>query len=808
MPTICKISLDAEEYRKELAAVVAETRAAQEKMAAKSMSSAPAVSADAVNASNGNTRNISVAAEVSGLEDVQKLAEAVNALPSEKEVRIATTAATRQTEKKVDDIQKKVNKLPAQKNVDIKISGNDPGKTITVPKESIWKRSTQGIRECWKEMTNLQGGAKQMVSALVAGGGLIGVAMAGIQGAIKCVVALYDTWIQKGKEAAQVHVDAASAIGEAAANNDRLKASSKDAVAQLGQLASAEKLSNAQKSQAITLIGQLTKQYGDLGVKVNEATGRIEGLSEALVAKQEKDSRKKISALQAQIKDLQAANQQENKNIRAGVPLLFGLQLGGEKESLEAAERIKQNTAAIMEKQLALQEEKKRLAEAAKKQLQKTQVENAALEEQKRERDDQTAYTKADNDFNRARTADEKIANRQNLINGEQSRNDALHRKTEAAKALMDKYAPGSAEANAQKYEDAKKAYLQNAADQAKSDEKIANWNEQINQIQHEQAEGKRKLTEQSDFELKYQKLIAAGEYDKAAALKQEYDLKQQGLKLTEDEKKKLLDQKKELQDIAVQKELAAGDDEIKIQQLLLAGEYEKAQLLKMQIDARKQGRTMSEEEARQRMKQKKELQDIAVQKELAAGEDELKVQQLLLAGEYEKAQLLRMQIDARKQGRDMGEEEVRQRMKQKQAAGSMTLAGNLREQAQSLKWSSMEAAGQGEEAARLKALRDAEKTKGGKLTEAETKLVEKLSSLQFAAGNAPQAQVGDLSIKTNSLTSRGGFQGGAYVAQKDEVNKAISSNVKQACARMQAIETYLDKISTGIKNGGKVTGI
>ena len=733
MPTICKISLDAEEYRKELAAVVAETRAAQEKMAAKSMPSAPTVSADA-GASNGTTRNISVTAEVSGLEDVQKLAEAVNALLSEKDVRVATTAATREAEKKVDDIQKKVNKLPAQKNIDIKVSGNDPGKTITAPSESIWKRSTQGIRECWKEMTNLKDGAKQMVSALVAGGGLIGVAMAGIQGAIKCVTTLYDTWIQKGKDAAQVHVDAASAIGEAAANNDRLKASSKDAVAQLGQLANAEKLSNAQKSQAITLIGQLTKQYGDLGVKVNEATGRIEGLSEALVAKQEKDSRKKISTLQAQIKDLQAANQQENKNIRAGVPLLFGLQLGGEKESLEAAERIKQNTAAIMEKQLALQEEKKRLAEAAKKQLQKTQVENAALEEQKRERDAQTAYTKADNDFNRARTADEKIANRQNLINGEQSRNDALHRKTEAAKALMDKYAPGTAEANAQKYEDAKKAYLQNAADQAKSDEKIANWNEQINQIQHEQAEGKRKLTEQSDFELKYQKLIAAGEYDKAAALKQEYDLKQQGLKLTEDEKKKLLDQKKELQDIAVQKELSAGEDELKVQQLLLAGEYEKAQLLRMQIDARKQGRTMSEDEARQRMKQK-------------------------------------------------------------HAAGSMTLAGTLRDQAQSLKWSSMEAAGQGEEAARQKALRDAEKTKGGKLTEAETKLVEKLSSLQFAAGNAPQEQLGDLSIKTNSLTSRGGFQGGVKMPDTEKIARETCNYNKRQADAIDKIKRLLENL-------------
>lgn len=624
MPTICKISLDAEEYRKELAAVVAETRAAQEKLSGGGTVKTPG-------SDPGDGKSIQVSAEVSGQDEVQELSKSVDALPAKKNIRIQTV-------------------------------GNDPGKTITAPSESVWKRSTQGIRECWKEMTNLKGGAKQMVSALVAGGGLIGVAMAGIQGAIKCVVALYDTWIQKGKDAAQVHVDAASAIGEAAANNDRLKASSKDAVAQLGQLANAEKLSNAQKSQAITLISQLTKQYGDLGVKVNEATGRIEGLSEAIVAKQEKDSRRKIIALQAQIKELQKANQQENQNIKAGVPLLFGIQVGGEKESLEAAERIRKNTAAIMEKQLALNEEKKRLREASGSQLQKTQVENAALEDQARERNGQAAYSRADNDFNRARTADEKIANRQSLINGEQPRNDELRRKTEAAKALMDKYAPGTAEANAQRYEDARKAYQQNAASLSVSDEKIAGWNEQINQIQHEQSEGKRKLTEQSAYEAEYQKLLTAGEYDKAAALKLEKELRDQNLKLTEEETRELLEQRKVLREQSLRK--------------------------------------------------------------------------------------------------------------------------NLRDQAFGLYGQALEASGRGEEAARQKALRDAEQTKGGKLTEAETALVEKLSGLQYAGRTAAVPYAGDLAVKTNALTSRGGFQGGVKAADTEKLaREACSYNKRQADA-------------------------
>ena len=706
MPTKIEISLDAEQYRKELDQVVAQTRAAREKLT--SANSTPA-----------------------------------KAKRDEIEIR----ANTAQAERKIQDVKKKADELPEEKKIKVSATAEESGKI-----------SISGL---WKEMTSLEGGAKKMVNSLIAGGGLIGVVMAGVQGAIKACVALYDNYIQKGKDAAQAHVEMASAIGEAAANNERLKASSNEVISQLSQLANVEKLSNAQKTQAIALIAQLTKQYGDLGVTVNEATGRIEGLSAAIVKKQEKDARRKISSLEAEIKELRNANKQENENVsNAGFNLgkinkglnwfslggiinnltgqtdkansalgLDQVQIGGEADAKEAAENIKKNTAELQKKQLELGEQRKRLAEIEKKQLLDVQVETAALEAQRVEREKQSVYTKADNELNRAKTAEEKIANRQNLIAGEKAQNDELHRKTEAAKARMDQAAAGSLQ-----YEDAKKAYLQNLAEQEKSDQRIAGWNEQIKQIQYEQAEAKRKLAEQSAFELDYAKLIAAGEYDKAAALKQEYDLRQQNLTMSEKEKQTLLDRKKELQQISARKEIQAGEEELRIQRLILAGEYEKAQVLKLQAEARKQGRTLSDDE-------------------------------------------------------------LRQRLKQKQDAGSLSLAGSNLDKARDLQWQMMDKAGLGKQAAEQRALFDAEKTKGGKLTDAERDSVSKLADLTWKMQNLPQMQMGDLSVKTNSLTSRGGFQSGAVAPDKDQVNKAISKNTETTMNTVQQIERLVREL-------------
>ena len=729
MPTKIEISLDSSEYRKQLDLVVAQTRAARDKMAA----------------------SISIPA-----------------VPQQDEIKVK--ADTTQAERKIQDVKKKIDDLPEKKDITVGTTGKDSGKTLTIPSENVWKKTSNGIRECWKEMTSLNGGARKFVS-LIAGGGLIGVALGALQAVIKACVALYDNYIQKGKEAAQAHVEMASAIGEAAANNERLKASSNEVISLLSQLANVEKLSNAQKTQAIALIAQLTKQYGDLGVTVNEATGRIEGLSAAIVKKQEKDARRKISSLEAEIKELRNANKQENENVsNAGFNLgkinkglnwlnPFGIisnltgstdqtnsalgldqvQIGGEADAKEAAENIKKNTEEIQKKQLELGEQRKRLAEIEKKQLLDVQAETAALEAQRIEREKQSVYTKADNDLNRAKTAEEKIANRQGLIAGEKAQNDELHRKTDAAKAEMDRQAPGSLQ-----YEDARKAWLQNLAEQEKSDAKIAGWNEQIKQIQYEQAEAKRKLAEQSAFELDYAKLIAAGEYDKAAALKQEYDLRQQNLTMSEKEKQTLLDRKKELQQISARKEIQAGEEELRIQRLILAGEYEKAQVLKLQAEARKQGRTLSDDELNQRLKQKRD-------------------------------------------------------------AGSLSLAGSNLDKARDLQWQMMDKAGLGKQAAEQRALLDAEKTKGGKLTDAERESVSKLADLTWKMQNLPQMQMGDLSVKTNSLTSRGGFQGGAVLPDKDQVNKAISVSVKQTYDRLGDIKSFLDQLNISVRDSAKV---
>ena len=760
MPTKVEISLSAEQYRKDLETVIGETRQAAARM-----------SADLTAGTGQTGPTIAVTAEVSGKEEVEKFAEAVEEIPAEKavEVKVGKTDVPKlewvqdapdktiqvkvdaQTDK-VKELRTDIGKLPAKK-------------TVTIPVETFGDKLKKTWSDLRRELNDLNGGAKKLISTVLGtGGGAIGIFAAGLASLWKIMGTYFEHQTAKMKDAAQAHVEMASAIGEAAANNERLKASSNEVISQLSQLANVEKLSNAQKTQAIALIAQLTRQYGDLGVTVNEATGRIEGLSAAIVKKQEKDARRKISSLEGEIKELRSANSQENENISnagfnvgklvkgaswfgsAGVIAnLTGLtekfnsatgldqvQIGGEADAKEAAGNIKKNTAEITKKQLELAEQRKRLAEIEKKQLLDVQVETAALEAQRVEREKQSVYTKADNELHRARTAEEKIANRQALIAGEKAQNDELHRKTEAAKARMDQAAPGSLQ-----YEDAKKAYLQNLAEQAKSDERIAGWNEQIRQIQHEQAEAKRKLVEQSSFELTYQKLIAAGEYDKAAALKQEYDLKQQNLKLSDEEKKRLLDQQKELKQISAQKELQTGEEELRIQRLILAGEYEKAQVLKLQAEARKQGRNLSEAE-------------------------------------------------------------LKLRLKQKQDAASLSLAGSTRDKAQDLAWSAMEKAGLGRQAAEQRALRDAEKTKGGKLTDSETDAVRKLTELTWNLNHQRDAQFGDLSVKTNSLTARGGFQGGAAAPDVDKYQRAVAETSKSMLQYVQRIETFCRDIGKG----------
>jgi hypothetical protein len=72
-----------------------------------------------------------------------------------------------------------------------------------------------------------------------------------------------------------------SEMNDLLGQNDALRKTEQDRMDQLAELASKQQLSTTEMQTAKSIIAELTQKYGDLGVKVNETTGAIEGLTDA-----------------------------------------------------------------------------------------------------------------------------------------------------------------------------------------------------------------------------------------------------------------------------------------------------------------------------------------------------------------------------------------------------------------------------------------------------------------------------------------------------------------------------------------------
>ncbi|MBR1952078.1 MAG: hypothetical protein IKA32_05850, partial [Lentisphaeria bacterium] len=105
--------------------------------------------------------------------------------------------------------------------------------------------------------------------------------------------------------------------------------------------------------------------------------------------------------------------------------------------------------------------------------------------------------------------------------------------------------------------------------------------------------------------------------------------------------------------------------------------------------------------------------------------------------------------------------------------------------------------AGFGERFAQEKALRDARNLKGSDLSDSERSSVLKLAELSFGLSQRRETSFGDLSIKTNALTSRGGFQGGAVVPDTDRYNREIAQTSRTLLVTLQRIETLCKDMGT-----------
>lgn len=609
MPTVCKITLDAAEYKKELNDVVARSKAAQTEL---SKSSMPGTQ---------GAQTVEIKAE----SDVPSVAqEAKNVLDgiSDKTVNV-TVETDRQT---LDYIPPSLRKTER--------GAQAAGKATDQLGQKISKAG--GIMSAFGSQA---GGKFSGLGQVI---GSLGSPITLITTAVGALTAVTMDFLRKGISGAQEAADAAQKNAEAiresaaAAEQQRQKneanwKSLKSLKDSLDILSVTEKASNAQKTEAVRLIGLLSKSYGDLGISIDEATGRMQGFDKAYAAALEKDRQNRLNAMKGEYKELESEIARNNEII------------GG--------------------------------------------------------------FWSSKND----------VANAQGNIQ------NATKRMAELAPQIhaLEKSNPG-------------KDYT-TAAKSAELDRKQNTFDSAYDQLKNEEQQ------------LKYQQLINEGRIKEANALKLINDAKKQGM------------------------ELEKSDAE-----------------------------WIAERQGKVRMDSyyENEMDSLATKK---------REQELINAGLDEEAEKLRIIMELEKQGAEVSDDKVDKIMRERRELKSLQLAGSLKEQAYGLQNQAMHKVGLGKEADEQKALRDAEKQKGAKLDENETALVKSIADLTYKMGHETLPQLGDLSIKTNSLTSRGGFASGAVMPDKDAVNKAVARFNQTQCQLLENIKGLIGKLNTTVEKSGKV---
>lgn len=249
--------------------------------------------------------------------------------------------------------------------------------------------------------------------------------------------------------------------------------------------------------------------------------------------------------------------------------------------------------------------------------------------------------------------------------------------------------------------------------------------------------------------------------------------------------------------------QLKEEEQKLKYQQLINEGRIKEANALKLINDAKKQGMELEKSDAEWiAERQGKVRMDSYYENEMDSLATKKREQELINAGLDEEAEKLRIIMELEKQGAEVSDDKVDKIMRERRELKSLQLAGRLQDQAYSARYAAMQKAGLGREAEQEKALRDAEKTKGAKLTSEESALVKQLAELNYTMQNPGRTAldtIGGAEIKTNSLTARGGFAGGAVAPDKDRINRAIEGYNKRMAAQLEAANRLLGEIKTGL---------
>ncbi len=230
-------------------------------------------------------------------------------------------------------------------------------------------------------------------------------------------------------------------------------------------------------------------------------------------------------------------------------------------------------------------------------------------------------------------------------------------------------------------------------------------------------------------------------------------------------------------------------------QKLINEGKIKEAQQLKLNYEFTK-GTTELTDEAKKKMEEyANKTSDLQTNKYLIDLNDQLDLQNLLLNKEYEKYNLKKAELEL--SGKQMAADESQKQayIELIEAQNRQNLRKDMLGQGQSLVYDAMRKAGYTKEADRQQALDKAEKMLNQKPEgELRNRIIE-LADLSSRLSAVAQPDLKGLEIRTNELTSRGGFSTGAIVPDKDAVNKKIAENQKTTNDLLTQIKTAVQRL-------------
>ena len=683
MPTVCKIQLDATEYKRELDDVVARTRAAQAELTANTAgassggagqeaqrqvrinaeSNVPEVAQEAREALDG-IENAEPA--ITAASDVPQAAEAAeNAIQGIPDANVTVTANA--DPRPIEVVEEHLRNLPNDRRVTVTVDA-DTRSLEYIPRSL--QRVERGANTAGRAANSLGGEISKAGGIVSAFGGKAGGLFGGIGQMIEALsspvamlttafgalatlaLSFFSRSAEKAREAAEMMQRNGDSIREAAAaaeeqrrKNESNWQSLQKLKTSLDALSVTEKASNAQKLEAKRLIDELRKSYSGLSISIDETTGKVKGFDRAYAGVLEKNRKDRLREISAQLKTNRSeidvlTQERDDAGISGwwllGLPQLLkwdrNTRIGGEQTVKEADARIQE-------------------------------------------------LNKMNAELNRERVRLEKSNPAEDYTKKAQA--EEMDRKQQTFDAAHD-------------------------------------------QLRDEQRK------------LEYLKLINEGRIKEANALKLINEAKKQGM------------------------ELEKSDAE-----------------------------WIAERQGKVRM-------DTYYETEMDSLATKKREQELINQGLDEEAEKLRLIMELEKQGAEVSDDQVEKIMRERRELKSLQLAGGLRDQAENLRYSLMRQSGQGREAEREKALRDAEKTKGAKLSDEERQLVARLAELNYNMQNPGRTaldSIAGLTVRSNSLTARGGFASGGVAPDQDQINRAIEGHNRRIAGQMENALRLMDDI-------------